>query len=372
MYCGSQNSLVLICLTSRPEAVNKVQLSSDTEQGPDLGMFVAGREPKKPCVLRPTRASSGQMSFHLLKVTKVCSGFSDCRAPICNRQHFLSLKKKKILLCLVNKPVSSFYLLSWHLQKPWGTRPVCPSQAASGRTGGYWRRTAPRQFTLAPFTRAPVLPWSPLSSRENQIPAKCLIQTINRRNTTTTTTKSNTEKQERHTRPAGRWKWASGTRSFRGPTEREVTTCCRSGVFVLDFYLRHQRKPEQSPFFYSLCCHLSAPAWIKDPWESPGAPRPSLQEKKRQKISYYMIETKKKTANTWDSKLCFFLLLWIWGVEGGGRGGGANNQDCFSRTSDNNPKRYQDWKLCHDEMTTDICTHNNTNEIYWYEIYCQT
>lgn len=36
----------------------------------------------------------------------------------------------------------------------------------------------------------------------------------------------------------------------------------------------------------------------------------------------------------------------------------------FSRASDNNPKRYQDWDRCHDEMTTDICTHNYTNEIY--------
>lgn len=79
------------CLTSRPEAANKAQLSLDIcEQGPDLGMFAVGREPNDLVFWGPTRASSGQLSCHLLKVTTVCSGFSDCRAPICNRQHFLS------------------------------------------------------------------------------------------------------------------------------------------------------------------------------------------------------------------------------------------------------------------------------------------
>lgn len=220
--------------------------------------------------------------------TKARSGFSDLRAPICNRQHFFlfslikKINNKKSLLRLAHKPVSPSYLPSWHLQKPWGTRPVCPSQAASGRTGGSWRRTAPRRSTPAPFTRAPVLPWSPLSSRENQIPAKCLIQTVYGRNitTTTTTTKSNTKKQETHTRPTGRRKWASGTRSFREPTWREVTTCCRSGFcFCFCFSSRTSAETRAISVFYSLCRHLRAPAWIKDSWESAGAPRPSLRER---------------------------------------------------------------------------------------------
>lgn len=95
------------------------------------------------------------------------------------------MRPKHVCLLSIHDIVSVF-LLSWHLQKPCGTRPVCPSQAASGRTGGCWRPTVPRPSTAGrPSARAPASPWSPPSCRENQKPFKCLIPRTGKNNSHT-------------------------------------------------------------------------------------------------------------------------------------------------------------------------------------------
>lgn len=90
--------------------------------------------------------------------------------------------------CSGNKTPISVCLLSSRSQKPWGTKPVYPSQEVSVRMAGSWRPTAPRPFTPGPpSARAPASPWSPPNSRENQKPLKCLIpkpknQSVNKTN----------------------------------------------------------------------------------------------------------------------------------------------------------------------------------------------
>lgn len=91
-------------------------------------------------------------------------------------------------------------VLSWRSQKPWGTRPVCPSPAASGRTAECWRPTAPRPSTPGPpSARAPAWPWSPLSFHENQKPLKCLNATTNKQ----TINNNNQEENRIHSQQTG-------------------------------------------------------------------------------------------------------------------------------------------------------------------------
>lgn len=87
--------------------------------------------------------------------------------------------KAKTPICWNSRPRSklcSLFLHSSPSLKPWGTKPVCPSQAALVKTGGFWRPTVPRLSTLGlPSTRVLVWLWSPLSSPENQNFLKCLF-----------------------------------------------------------------------------------------------------------------------------------------------------------------------------------------------------